>query len=171
VSASLDLENPFWRFSLAVYARPGVEGECLAAQNAFNLDANMLLFCAWTGAARGLRVDAEWISVAMRAVEPWHSSVVRPLRALRQRLKTLPEFEDASVKALRKQIAADELRAEQIEQALLYELVASLPNSDDRAGAGEILRDNIAAYLQLHAADHVCCDRLRGAAIDVASAV
>ena len=46
------LDNAFWKFSLAVYATPGVAGECLAVQESLGVDVNVLLFCAWLAAAR-----------------------------------------------------------------------------------------------------------------------
>jgi uncharacterized protein (TIGR02444 family) len=48
----LECDNPFWNFSLAVYAAPDVAAECLALQSALNIDANSLLFCAWLGRAK-----------------------------------------------------------------------------------------------------------------------
>lgn len=50
--SDLNLENRFWRFSLAVYAAPGVADECLALQERCGIDVNILLFCAWVGGAR-----------------------------------------------------------------------------------------------------------------------
>jgi uncharacterized protein (TIGR02444 family) len=49
-ASALDLDNVFWRFSLAVYASDGVARECLALQEALKADVNLLLFCAWMGA-------------------------------------------------------------------------------------------------------------------------
>jgi uncharacterized protein (TIGR02444 family) len=61
-------DNDFWRFSLSVYAAPGVADECLALQDTRGVDVNLLLFCAWLGGARrGGMVKAE-IEVAGRAV-------------------------------------------------------------------------------------------------------
>jgi uncharacterized protein (TIGR02444 family) len=116
----LQTDNPFWRFSLAVYAAPGVAAECLALQRALNIDVNMLLFCAWFGARRTL-LTAEDIDGFESTVRPWHQSVVRALRAARDAIKPMPEIAEDDVKALREQILAVELQSEQIEQALLFQ--------------------------------------------------
>ena len=42
-------ETPFWQFSGAVYAHPGVAEACLDLQDRHGLDVNLLLFCAWAG--------------------------------------------------------------------------------------------------------------------------
>jgi uncharacterized protein (TIGR02444 family) len=47
----LQCDNPFWRFSLAVYAAPGVAPEFLALQDMRAIAINLLLFGAWLGNA------------------------------------------------------------------------------------------------------------------------
>ena len=170
-SAPLALHNPFWRFSLAVYARPGVAAECLAAQTALGLDVNVLLFCAWVGAAHAARLEARDIEALTRRVEGWHGSVVRPLRAVRQGLKTLPEMEDAAVRSLRASVASDELRAEQIEQALLFAALDPAWPRDPVGSREEVVRGNVERCLATKggAADEVSCSRLVEAAVGVES--
>ena len=51
--------TPFWDFSLAVYGRPGVAPACLALQQRHGADVNLLLFCAWFGAAHRGRLTAD----------------------------------------------------------------------------------------------------------------
>lgn len=55
MASELQRENEFWQFSLAVYAAPGVEAECLALQEALGIDVNLLLFFVWLGASRWRR--------------------------------------------------------------------------------------------------------------------
>ena len=38
-------DNPFWNYSLALYARAEVAKTCLALQDRLGLDVNLLLFC------------------------------------------------------------------------------------------------------------------------------
>ncbi|WP_448207339.1 TIGR02444 family protein [Azospirillum sp. sgz302134] len=105
--------NPFWDFSLAVYARPGVPAACLDLQDRRGLDVNVLLFAAWAGLACGVRLTAEELARIDAAVAPWRAEVVRPLRAVRRRVKG----EDA---ALYDRLKAAELAAERIQQDRLY---------------------------------------------------
>jgi uncharacterized protein (TIGR02444 family) len=47
-------ENDFWRFSLRIYRAPGVADECIAVQERYGIDVNLMLFCAWLAAERNL---------------------------------------------------------------------------------------------------------------------
>lgn len=146
----LNCDNPFWRFSLAVYAQPGVADECLALQGALEIDVNGLLFCAWLGAERKLALDDKALTAIDACVQRWHGSVVRPLRAVRQTMKPMPDMADDAVKALRKEIAAVELRAEQIEQAKLFE-IADVITKDANAATEDAVAANVTAFLRCHA--------------------
>ena len=117
---ALKTRHPFWNFSLAVYSRPGVAQECLALQDSLNLDVNILMYCAWMGAENKVSLSAQNIIDIEAHVRDWHETVVRPLRALRQAMKKMPEMIEPTVVSLRKKVAANELRAEQLEQASLF---------------------------------------------------
>jgi len=145
-----DRDNAFWRFSLEVYAAPGVEAECLALQALHDVDVNLLLFCAWAGAERRwclARADVDHMRQAVRA---WQETVVKPLRSARRALETLG-LQNEAARDLRARIAADELEAERIEQALLFALTpakAELRRDAGReADASQIVRDNVALLL------------------------
>ena len=80
-------DSPFWKFSLAVYAAPGVAAECLALQSELNIDVNSLLFCAWLGAAKTILLGDRNLAAIDASVRQWHETVVRPLRAVRQKIR------------------------------------------------------------------------------------
>lgn len=143
-------DNPFWRFSLAIYVQPGVADECLALQNALSIDVNVLLFCAWFGAERKLALDDEALAAIEACAQRWHESVVRPLRAVRQTIKPMPDMADDAVKALRKDIAAAELRAEQIEQAKLFEIADTIAQGVNTVTEGAVAA-NVTAFLRRQA--------------------
>jgi uncharacterized protein (TIGR02444 family) len=146
-------DNPFWDFSLAVYAKPGVAAECLALQSAFNIDVNALLFCAWLGTDQGLVLTERNLAAMEQHVCRWHQTVVRPLRAVRQAMKPLPEMSDDAVAALRKEIAAAELRAERIEQAILFEAAVRLSQGAHAADREQAVATNVGAFVQRNATD------------------
>jgi len=153
-TARLELENGFWRFSLAVYAAPGVAEECLALQDEFGADINLLLFCAWAGTKRaGVLGDAD-IAGAEAAVVNWRNDVVRPLRAVRRTLKRI-EGDDSG---LRSKVKTVELAAEQVEQAMLYSYAGSRwPESRPAAGA-DTVAENVRTYMRVVAPDRVASD-------------
>ncbi len=139
---------PFGIFAARVYAAPGVEAECLALQRALNIDVNLLLFCAWLGSTAQVILTKKHLNAIEARVRHWQEMAVRPLRAARQGIKTMPEIEHEAVKDLRKAVAEIELRAEQIELALLFKSARELV---DGAAGGKIedaVRRNVTALLQ-----------------------
>jgi uncharacterized protein (TIGR02444 family) len=138
------LDNPFWRFSLEIYGKPGVSDVCLKVQDRLGGDVNLLLYCAWLGAVRGAQIDEAAVGALQRSVADWNAAAVWPLRSARQAIKALPAHRHAVIAEFRKDVAALELRAEQIAEAMLYaegEFPAAHP------GSGEIAAANIALYI------------------------
>jgi len=121
-------DHPFWDFSLAVYMTDGVAPACIEIQDRLNVDVNVIMFCLWTGATgRGVMTAAE-IAALRRAVDTWHETVVKGLRAIRQRMKGgMPpaplEFSDK----LRRRIAKIEVDCEHLEQLMLVATVERPP--------------------------------------------
>ena len=138
----MQLDNPFWQFSLAVHGAPGVDAECLMLQDTHGIDVDVLLFCAWVGTQGIVLTDAH-IAAIEALVGPWRDTAIVPLRAARRGIKTLPEMADAAVAALRKDVAALELRAEQIEHAMLYGMAPALGSAT--TAAEEAMRRNVSA--------------------------
>jgi uncharacterized protein (TIGR02444 family) len=144
----LELDNPFWRFSLAVYAAPGVADECLALQDTRGVDVNVLLFCAWLG-ARKVIVTAGDLAAIEAGARPWREAAIQPLRAARRGIRALAEAGHSDIATLRKDVAALELRAEQIEQALLFSMA---PGAVDATLTPEqVIRRNLSAWLDADA--------------------
>jgi uncharacterized protein (TIGR02444 family) len=144
----LRCDNPFWAFSLAVYAQPGIAAECLGLQEACNIDVNALLFCAWLGAEKGLILTERNLAAIDVHVRRWHETVVRPLRAVRQAMKPMPEMTDDAVIKLRKDIAAAELHGEQIEQAILFGAAAKISDGANAASGEQAVSANVIAFVQ-----------------------
>lgn len=139
----LELDNPFWIFSLALYEAPGVGEACLAVQDDLGGDVNLLLFCAWCGIVRGVRLSEAELARLEAIIAKWNVAAVRPLRLARCSVKTLPIATDEAVAAFRKEVAAIELRAERIAQALLYREAPPLTETE---GAATIAAENIRLY-------------------------
>jgi uncharacterized protein (TIGR02444 family) len=140
-------DNDLWRFSLRVYAAPGVADECLALQERYGIDVNVLLFCTWMAAERRSILSTDDIEYCQRAVTDWHARAVKPLRTARQAMKGL-----AGAEAVRTQVKALELESERLEQDMLFALaVERWPERGD-AETADALRTNIDRYLQSHGA-------------------
>jgi len=117
-------DTPFWIYSLATYGREDVAAECLALQDSFGLDVNLILLCCWLG-SRGVALDRAKTNQAIALAGEWTNPVIAPLRAVRRHLKS--KIADEHIANLRKQLAALELEAEKIQQHRLFEYFAALP--------------------------------------------
>ena len=138
--AAAESGEAFWRFSLALYARPGVAPALIALQDRAGHDVNLILFALWSGAVHGARLDAGALTGAEAAVADLRRETVEPLRGLRRRLKAEPA---ADAQALRNKILGLELAAERRVQQRLA--VQPLPApATDRIAAAEA---NLALYL------------------------
>ncbi len=118
--------NPFWAFSLAVYGRPGVPAACVALQDRHGLDVNVLLFAAWAGMECGVALSAERLAAVDSTIAAWRREVVRPLRAVRRRVK-------AEDDGLYQRMKAVELEAERIQQDRLFALGGLTPQPGGNA--------------------------------------
>ena len=144
-AASLELDNPFWRFSLHTYRQPGVPQTCLDLQNRYGVDVNLLLFWLWAGQDLGVVATADHVKQADETIAEWRTNMILPLRSARTWAKTQPLMADEACARLRDAIKRDELVAEQIQQALLFEFARKLPRSSARAT--ELARTNAILYL------------------------
>jgi uncharacterized protein (TIGR02444 family) len=147
------MSSSFWDFSIAVYGADSVADECLALQDQFGLDVNLLLLCAFVGARQGITLTADDIAAARTEVDSWHQGVVRSLREARRALKPmgLRDTDDGKAAAqLRTRVKAAELESERIEQAMLEQWagaqLVSRPHADPRAAVLANLQSLLSAY-------------------------
>jgi uncharacterized protein (TIGR02444 family) len=120
----------FWRFSLMVYARPGVADALIRLQDRDDHNINLILFGLWLGLCEGVRLDAVGLARANAAIGGIDHGVVTPLRRLRRALRSDP---DPDVQDLRRRVLALELAAERRVQA---RLAASAGRRHARRGGG-----------------------------------
>lgn len=126
------MEQPdsLWNYSVRTYGKPGVADACLALQERYGLDVNVLLYCCWFGCTRGVVDEPLWDRV-LAFSEPWADNVVRPLRAVRTWMKhagcAQPTVSNEECGALREQIKRTELKAEQLQENTLEELAGNSP--------------------------------------------
>lgn len=125
--------DAFWRFSLALYARPGVADALIALQDRAARDVNLILFGLWLGASRGRRFAPGELAAAEAAVAPIANAAVAPLRRLRRQLKPAA---DPDLQALRRCIAALEIAAERRVQ---YRLAAQISGASGAEPEGDRL--------------------------------
>jgi uncharacterized protein (TIGR02444 family) len=126
VTGSLALEGPHWSFVIALYRGDGVSEACLVLQDQCDVDVSVLLFSLFAACEHRVAVDRNMVVALDGAVRQWRTEIVAPLRALRRRLKQGPAPAPNEVtEPVRNQVKTTELRAEQIELAMLYEAFTS----------------------------------------------
>jgi uncharacterized protein (TIGR02444 family) len=130
--------NPLWRFSLDVYAAPGVSSECLNLQNWNGLDINVLLFVAWIGAERGMTVTKADLEQIDAKVARWQDDIVSPIRSVRRRVKNLQQ------PALYEEIKTLEINLERAEQRMLFALTAMLDGR--KTAQKDAVAENVSLY-------------------------
>lgn len=108
------MSNPFWEYSLATYRVKDVAVTCLALQDTFDVDVNLLLYAAWL-AQRNQCLSSGHLGELDALVAEWRTSVVCPLRELRRELRGYTQ-----AAGVREDLKALELRAEQEQQALMH---------------------------------------------------
>lgn len=127
-------DNPFWDYAVELYRRPGVEEACLELQARHGLDVNVVLLCCWL-ASRGVAPDEPTVDRIAAAAGSWQTTFVRPLRAVRSRLKahladprpgSIPAHWPELTSGLRGRVLALELDGERLEQLLLAALATDL---------------------------------------------
>ena len=122
-----------WRFSLALYARPGVAEALIALQDRAGCDVNLVLFALWLGAAGGHRLDGAEFAAAETVIAPIGRNIVGLVRQLRRHLKAEPA---ADLQDLRRRLLALELAAERrVQHRLAARASASLTGADRSTAA------------------------------------
>lgn len=159
------LDNPLWRYALALYARPGVEALCLQLQEQ-GAAINRLLLACWLGQNGRMLTAERWHSLDA----DWRRNITEPLREIRYRVRALrqqqPEV-DACYAALRQA----ELAAEQVELWQLWQTAHDWPAEavDD---AEALIAANLISYRQLtgQPLDEACLCQLARAATELSMA-
>lgn len=146
---ALEMDNPFWRFSLSVYGADAVRTICLDTQDRHGADVNLVLLCCWLGFA-GVRLDGTALKRLDRLVDGWRQEVIGPIRAVRRRLAdAIGPMGPALTRDFREEIKGAELQAEQIQQAVLFRALETLPGRDARnAERSGVARMNLTVYLK-----------------------
>lgn len=120
--------NPFWEFSILLFADKRVSEACVAIQDRHaataDVDVNVLMLATWVAANGAGALYNEQLRRAVTVVGPWRRDVVLPLREVRRRLERgvepVPQEYTAGV---RSEVLRAELEAENIEQMMLVELI------------------------------------------------
>jgi uncharacterized protein (TIGR02444 family) len=118
------MSNALWDYCLEVYARPGVEQACLALQDDYGLDVNLLLLSCWLGEQQR-PFNNDLLTQLLQMSTQWQRELIAPLRSSRRWLK----HQGGALSQLRENIKAVELQAER-------EYIAALEIASASASTG-----------------------------------
>lgn len=135
--------DAFWRFSLALYARPGVAEALLALQDRAGRNVNLMLLALWLG-TRGVAVDSAGLAGAAAAIATLDEGIVLPLRRLRRQLKGA---RGADLEALRRRVASLEITVERAAQRRLAASLGSEAGGPSQPDPLAAAMANLALYL------------------------
>jgi uncharacterized protein (TIGR02444 family) len=133
-STGVSDSNPFWEFSLALYRRPGVAGQCIELQDSLGLDVNLLLYACYA-AACGVRLSASDIDTVESGIRHWRETTVRPLRKLRRH----------STGQLKEKLLEAELAAERTQQGQMWAERSPVGDWPPAGAASDLLGTNLDA--------------------------
>lgn len=132
-----ELTGPHWKFSLALYRKPGVAESCLTLQDMAGIDVNVLLIALYTVARGSGLPEWGWLHAADDSISDLRAMAIVPLRQARRAIKKLAQ-PSALTEAIRARVKGLELEAEQLEQAMLARLMPEKGNQPpDFAAAAE----------------------------------
>lgn len=102
------------KFTRRLYSSEGVEPRLIALQDEYNLNITLLLFVAWVN-RDGNAVTRADINELWCGLMAWDSDVIKPLRAVRRRMKSRPDLAFGPTSdALRARVKACEIDGELI---------------------------------------------------------
>lgn len=79
----MDFPNSdFWNYSTQIWTLPDVEKICLALQDNFDTDTNILLYCCWVG-DKNLNLSDDDLQTLLDTIQPWQT-IIKPLRESRK---------------------------------------------------------------------------------------
>jgi uncharacterized protein (TIGR02444 family) len=160
LAATVAAEESFWRFSLSLYARPGVADALIALQDRYECDVNLALFALWSGVVGARRLARDDVAAARAAIAGLNAEIIEPLRRMRGKFRGVAA---SDVHTLRRRILRLELAGE---RSVQQRLAATLISQHTSVSIGDRLaaaRSNLSASLGVEAASSPEADRVYAA--------
>ncbi|MEL6507205.1 MAG: TIGR02444 family protein [Pseudomonadota bacterium] len=146
-------DDHLWAWASMAYGRGAAKTVLIDVQDRFGVHVNIILWCAWCGAA-GQALQRVEILNAVEIANQWSGHVTAALRDARRGVRAMPErFRAHAADSLYGDIIAIELAAERLELGMLAKLVAS--------------NAPVMAFVQ-HPVETAFLSSLQGQAIDIA---
>lgn len=138
-----------WDYILELYSKQGVSESCLLLQDRLGVDISFLLVVIFFAEQRNVWIESDQLKEFDQGISDWRHETVRPLRAVRIRLKeSLSKIPSDLGSELYRQVKASELTAEKREIEFLTE---TFDRNRHKSPTGN-LRDSISKVVDFYAA-------------------
>lgn len=111
----------FWQFSCDFYSKPQIEQACLALQDEFDLNVNIMLFLLWYSAAQGRLLNTAQIESLLLAIDKPQQWVME-YRLFRKHLwSKMLANKDQPNPEIKQALLSAELKLEEQVQSVLFD--------------------------------------------------
>jgi uncharacterized protein (TIGR02444 family) len=155
-------EDELWTFSVTFYGHRSVSRYCLALQDAWGADVNIILVLLYA-ATRGIALSADHVSQLDRTCAQWRETVIRPLREARRATKIADLPASVDVYSMLK---SAEIAAEKVAQHILARELQQLSRPTDARTPLQLGRANLLVYRDFVPMSDVTIDDLLEAFAD-----
>jgi uncharacterized protein (TIGR02444 family) len=134
--------DELWAFSVGFYGYRSVGSDCLALQDTFGADVNLVLLLLYA-ATRGIALNVDHVARLDRSCAQWRQAVIRPLREAR-RATGMTDLRAAA--GVQSTLKSAELACERIAQGILARELRELSRPTDLRTPLQLGKANLLAY-------------------------
>jgi len=136
----MDFPNSeLWNYSTQIWTLPEVEKICLALQDNFDININILLYCCWVG-DKNLNLSDDDLQSLLDTIQPWQT-IIKPLRESRklmqqQSIAIRPDLKDQTISNMNEmELNAEHMAQLALEKALKLKNITSCAQQDEAQDA------------------------------------
>jgi len=140
-------ESNFWNFSIDFYQIPDIEKSCLALQDDYQLNVNLILFCHWLALNKQQALSKNQWQTLIIAAQPWED-IIQTLRKSRRMVTNSSiawptDFKQETSKG----VSNIEINTEHMQQLAIEQAWKAFDITVSEDSSLEILQHNIKNYL------------------------
>jgi len=140
-------ESNFWNFSINFYQLPDIKQSCLALQDNYQLNVNLILFCHWLALNKQHTLSQSQWQTLVIAAQPWEE-IIQTLRMSRRMITNSSiawptDFKQETSNG----VSSIEINTEHMQQLAIEQAWKTFDVSVSEDSRQEILHHNIKNYL------------------------
>jgi len=140
-------ESNFWNFSINFYQISDIEKSCLALQDNYQLNVNLILFCHWLALNKQQALSQSQWQILVAAAQPWED-IIQTLRKSRRMITNSSiawptDFKQETSNG----VSSIEINTEHMQQLSIEQAWKAFDITECEDSPLEILQHNIKNYL------------------------